>query len=46
MQQENIRFDYEAPELTKFSLSGLQIVVGDSGCTDPVQELDGHDFDF
>ena len=46
MQRENLCFDYETPVLTKFSLSGLQFVVGDSGCTDPVQELDGEDFDF
>ena len=45
MEQENLRFAYETPELTAFCDSSLAgIVVGDSACTDPFQELDGFDF--
>ena len=45
MEQETLRFEYETPELAAFSDSALPgVVVGDSACTDPFQELDGIDF--
>jgi hypothetical protein len=45
MEKETLRFEYETPALAAFSPAALRgVVVGDSACTDPLQELDGFDF--